>query len=650
MVSLFLLNKNVLYNSSEDSNLLKKLKTMKIKLVIITMLFSCLCNAQNYFDISIPTTNNERNSKCQYFLQMFQQKPKEIKFGIKRVGNKLFFEINNKQWANKLFKQSGDGIAIDVVSKNRYACDEEITPTQIKGHVIKPVYAKQLRRALKPYKNNFRAYVGTVPTNLAKDDLEFNILFLSNKVLCQYYTIYNLESYPWDLLDMGVYLDSLVYKRKAITTVKDKFIKKYKTLQFIIPFEKNKANYSPEDIKPLYDSLRLTDFNIKKINIKAYASVEGSLQRNKVLQEQRATSIAKALQSFQQPQIVTEISSSENWVEFLNDVKNTPYSNFINATKKQVKSKLVGNVVMALEPYLKNHRKAVIKLELDKIDKYKDMPVTKLVTLFNENIVNDNLDEAIAIQNSILEKIKLHFSPETLKKMDIPRQKKYLTLLTKNSMIKYLVNISQTLIVTNELEQLEKLDPANKRIKYNLAVLKFVIWRNNAKAINEKNFKNEILKLKKYGVSTLLIDRMLVNFQIVKAEKEMRKRNYKAKDIAVKYIENNYKKFDLSDYDYLSLAQFLTYYSNMDAAVNLLDNKARSITINEDLLFYYINLTIVNKKLTALPAYRTIMLNAITINKKRFCKLFNPSLNGGVTFQLLEDEYLKSSYCENCTN
>ena len=270
--------------------------------------------------------------------------------------------------------------------------------------------------------------------------------------------------------------------------------------------------------------------------------------------------------------------------------------------------------------------------------------------MFNESVLSDKLDKALIIQNSILDRVKEKKTLDVLATMEIPKQEKYILFLTKNSMIKYLIDMRQTLIVANELEQLEKFDAKNKRIKYNLAVLNFVIWRNNAKPVNEKTFISEILNLKKYGISQKLIDRMLVNFHIVKAEKEMRKANYKSKDLSVKFILNNYKKFKLSDYDYLSLAQFLTYYANMEKAVTLLDKKARSITVDENLLFYYLNLTIINPKFTETTEYRTIMLNAINMNKKRFCDLFTPSLEGGVTFQLLENSYLKSTYCENCIN
>ena len=130
----------------------------------------------------------------------------------------------------------------------------------------------------------------------------------------------------------------------------------------------------------------MTDFNIKTINIKAYSSVEGSLERNIELQEQRANSIVEALQSFQKPTIKTKVTSSENWVEFLNDVKNTKHADVASLSKNQIKSKLVGQLSKDLEPILRKHRKAVLELELEKIDKYKDMTAVELLSKFNSAI------------------------------------------------------------------------------------------------------------------------------------------------------------------------------------------------------------------------------------------------------------------------
>ena len=620
------------------------------KLVIIFALFlSSFIHSQNNLGFSLPTTNAERNQKCNYFSNAFKEKPKEVGFNIRREGNKLFFSTNDKKWWSTVFKKSGDGIAIDLVSKSRYACDKELKVSQIKGTVLRPVFAQKLMRGFKATatSKSVQTFVGTIPDELLKEELEFNILFLSNKMLCRYQTIYNLESYPWELLDMGVYLDSLAYKDKKIRS-SDSFITKYKTLKFSIPFEKNKAEYSSEDIKPLYDSLRLTDFNIKKIQIKAYASIEGSLKRNLELQEKRANSIVKSLQTFQKSNIVTEVSSSENWVEFLNDVSKTKYKNFAKLSKQSIKQKVVGTISKALEKYLKNHRKAVITLELEKKDKYKNMSKEMLVGVFNNLILKEDIKEALVVQNSIFEKLKDENSPDLLRELNVPKQIKFIPILNKNSIFKYLLNVSYAKIAFDELKNLETLDPKSKNIKYNLVVVKFVIWKNNWQKIAENDFKREILKLKAYGITQNLIDRMLVNFHIVKAEKNRRQRKYDAKDASVAFIVNTYKNFNLSNYDYLSLAQFLTYYSNTVEAKEVLEDKVRTITVDEDLLFYYLNLTIINDNAVASQYYRTIMLNAITMNKERFCGLFNPSLEKGVTFQLLKNNYLKDTYCENC--
>jgi hypothetical protein len=314
--------------------------------------------------------------RCQRCIEVFNQKPKEVKFSVKKdsIGN-LFFEVTDKEWFNLLFKNELDGIALDIVSKEKYDCSiRHIEETDIKGKLLKPVYTKELEEGLFAYDDTrFRVKIGKLLEEDLNKELEFNILFLNNNNLCNYYTIFDLDSYNWGLLDMGMFLDSITYQTKLGKALDEQnYSLKYKNLKFIVPFKKNIAVYSQKDIKPLYDSLKLTDYNIKTINIRAYSSVEGSLERNIELQEQRANSIAKALQTFQEPTIVTEIFTSENWVEFLNDVSESNYAYLAELSKSQIKGKLRGNTATKLEPILKNHRKAVITLQLEKKDRYKD--------------------------------------------------------------------------------------------------------------------------------------------------------------------------------------------------------------------------------------------------------------------------------------
>ncbi len=628
-----------------------KTKNLLITFVLLILNSSSLFS-QNTFDIVFP--NNDRNQKCQQCIQIFSKKPKEVHFSIKREGTNLYFQVNDKKWFNLLFKNPGDGLAVDVVVRDRYKCEyETINNTQIRGLLLKPIYTQKLKSGLKSMEENvYKVHVGRIPEAFINDKLEYNILFLSNKNLCNYYWVYNLESYPWELLDMGMYLDSLTYNPKEIKpSGKDGYTIRNKTLKFKIPFEKNKAEYSQEDIRPIYDSLRLTDFNIKTINIKAYSSVEGSLERNIELQEQRVNSIVKALQAFQKPTIKTYVSSSENWVEFLNDIQGTNYENLTSLSKEETKVKLKGSLSKALEPILQKHRKAVLELELEKKDKYTNMLTNDLLSKFNTAISEGQLDEANKIQNSIFEKMKKkEISPEFLRKMNIPKQVKFAKIFNKNSAYRYMLNVREAVIVYNELIELEKLVPKNAEVKYNLVAIKLKLWHFKWKEIDENKLKNQIKALKTYGIDNSLISRMMVNFHIIKAEELMKKRDYDNKDKSVNYINANYKNFPMSNYDYLSLAQFFTYYANINMAVKLLDEKVKSIDIDENLLFYYLNLTLVDINSTNDSNYRTIMLNAINMNKSRYCKLFNSIEKGGVTFQLLEYEYLRNTFCEDCNN
>ena len=620
--------------------------------VISFIIFHLTLTAQTKYTIVFP--GNDRDVVCQQCTQTFAQKPKEVQFSVVRENDNLYFQVNDKAWFNQLFKNPTDGIAVDVVSKERYGCLEiRLGNPQIKGELLKPIYTTNLKNGLKPYANQlFRVFVGKIPNTLINKELEFNILFLTNNNLCRYNTIYHLESYPWDLLDMGMYLDSLTYNPKKVKPIMDEgFVMKYKTLKFKIPFKKNKSEYSQQDIKPIYDSLRLTDYNIKTIKIKAYSSVEGSVERNLELQQQRANSIVAALQSFQKPTIKTDVSSSENWVEFLNDIKGTPHDNFKNLTKKEIKVKLDANLSNALEPILKHHRKALLELELEKKDTYKNMAPDVLLAQFHTAITSQELEKAMEIQNSIFEKIKeKEITPDFLRKMEIPKQSKFVKIFNKNAAFRSMQDVRQSLIVYNELLELEKLAPNNGEVKYNIAAIKIILWRNKAVEVEPNKLISQINALKNYKIDASLIDRMLVNTHIIKAETLMQQRDYANKDKSVAFINSTYKNFPLSDYDYLSLAQFFSYYTNTDLSVKLLENKAKSIDIDEDLLFYYLNLTLIDKQLTQDENYRTIMLNAININKARFCKLFNSIDTGGVTFQLLEDDYLSDTYCENCKN
>lgn len=627
---------------------------MKVKHLfsLVCLLFLKLSFSQNTYDIVFP--GKDEDEKCKTCFQTFNQKPEDVEFSIVREKSNLYFQVNDLDWFNRLFKNAGDGLAVDIVVKDKYDCEIESVPIkEIRGFLLKPLYSGALKKKLEKTSDNiYQVNLGTIPKNLLNEEIEYNILFLSNKNLCRYYVIYDLKSYDWDLLDMGMYLDVLSFNPKRIQSSDDQsYFVRDQTLKFIVPFKRNQTTYSKADIKPIYESLRLTDFNIKSIKIKAYASIEGIVTRNKVLQEKRANSIVKALQEFQGPTIKTDVSSSENWVEFFNDIEGTKYEYLKPLTQDEIREEIAGSLSREMEPILKNHRKAVVELELKMKDKYSTLALDELLVKFNKEITKKNIEVAKDVQNSIFERIKRH--PKGLSfldKMEIPNQKEFADILNKNAAFKYMIDYTYALITYNELQELEKQAPNSAAIKYNLTSVRIKLLYWDAANVQKTDLNTQIIALKKYGIPDADISRMLVNFHIILSEYFLLQGDHSSKDNSVAYVNSNYKKFESSNNDYLNLAQYFNKYGNPNMAVDLLDSKSKTIDIDEDLLFYYLNLTLINKELTKEKSYRTIMLNAINVNKERYCKLFSSVNKGGVTFQLLENAFLRKTYCENCNN
>lgn len=165
--------------------------------------------------------------------------------------------------------------------------------------------------------------------------------------------------------------------------------------------------------------------------------------------------------------------------------------------------------------------------------------------------------------------------------------------------------------------------------------------------MNADAFLREINALKYLHVPEPLIRRMQVNHRIILAEHHMREGRYAQKDEDLKFVEANYLRLTLTDKDLLSLAQYFASYGDYAKARALIEPRLLRINVSEDLLFYYLNLTLTDAATTAEPAYRKVMLNAINSDRHRFCDLFEP-FGKGITFQLVDDPYLKKIWCEEC--
>ncbi len=589
-------------------------------------------------------------------MELMSNKPEEIGMGFQVDESKnVYFVFSDEKYFDLLFTQPFDGIAVDVIVRDQYNCGYDKKPSTApwlyKGYLSKPLFLADIKANKKVNEDGYvYVKVMTLPKALQNKEVEYNLILLKNRYLCWYNTFYNLASEHWGLLNMGMYMDTLTEE-----TLKENSHALGKRLKLQVPFAKDKYEYAAKDIKPFYDSLNLSKYDILSITIRAYSSVEGSTERNLELQQNRATSIIKALQTLQSVKIDSikkEIIPGENWVEFYEDIVDNKFSYLSSLSKDEIKQKLNSDkaLCVSLEPILKRHRKAVILLELVPKRKYKDQDSEKLKASFDQSLADKNISEALALQQEIFRRVFYHEVPENyLDRLEVPEQIDYGLIKNNFAAYKYQENIMDLFETLKQLRRLQDLMPNDHHIHYNICALQLQGWLSSDIVVDPAQLLNDILALNKMPVDKRLVKRLLINYHILNSASLMSKRKYAEKDKSLKYIYDNYAFLNLSDSDVLSLVQYFVQYGHSDWAKQFLVHIVKKIDANEDLLFYYINLTISNEEETSSKDYRAIMLNAINRNQKRYCTLFKSnSTEGGITFQLLENAYLKKTYCENC--
>jgi hypothetical protein len=596
------------------------------------------------------------HSLCQECEARIAAQPREVLFGIHILDNEIYFSMTSTEWFNKLFTADSDGLTVDIVSKDQFECDQPaINPVRLpRGTFLPPVLLPELKKRIEPRPDggvNIR--LGSVPPALRGKEIEGNLVIVRNKMICSYNAFTNLDRSLWGLLDMGLYADSLINLDEALLRSEDgpQYLLYTKKIVVNVPFLKGKSTYSPADIKPLYDSLHLEGFSIKKIGIRAFSSVDGAYETNQRLQAQRAESIIKAIESYQKKKFLTEVQTSENWLEFMRDIARSPHAYLGAMDQEAIRGRLKPNEKLtdSLEQILSRHRKAVVTIYLDYKNPADDISKQEIITRFKEAIAGKDTKKAAAIQRSVFERIRDNQLPENyLDLLEIPLEKDFISILQNREAYKYLLSQAGETEAIENLKQLEKLDPSNGKIKYNLYALQLRLWQYDPETLDRDQFISLIKKLPAYGIPDNLVRRMVINYNIIACEFYMKTGNYAMKDKALLEIKQHYLDKSFTDADLLSLAKYFCYYSALVWADEMIAPRMDKLDVNEDLLFFYINLSFFTGKDFQSAAFNDMLLNATGIDNQRFCRLFNAIDLGGISMQVLLDPFWKKKYCDHC--
>lgn len=624
------------------------MKGLFTSILLLSIALTSLAQSKPLYNMKDP--GDDKIKKCQEYFEVDANLPPEVQYSIAEYEGVLYLLFNSRKHLDKIFDHRGDGFAIDIIKREQYPCgvpNEHSDSWAHKGRLMAPIYQEAIKSRAQMDKNNVVVIrYGPLPPDIDPKAVEYNLLIVQKNWLCDSRFFFKVDYDTWSLLESGLYRDSL-------TDTSNKFGEVQKTLNFTVPFQKDQTAFDKASVKPIYDTLNLTDYYIKRISIEAFSSIEGPLDRNIKLQEGRAKSMVEALKSYQNKSIASEIKALENWEEFHKDIQGSEFAYMGKMNKAEVKAKLAGNGLLleAIEPLLGKHRKALVTIVLEKRINPENNSAEMLKSLFAQSLEKENLDEALYLQQLIFEKIgKKDLSESFISELAIPQSNKFFSLHNNEAVFITNQNSDNLSKGIESFERLLEFLPNNQKLQYNLTTLKMQQWAVSEEFTKRGEMLSLISQLERGRLAPALLRTLKINYSIVLTKYLNTERDYVAKNKSLRSIYNTYRREVLNDSDLLRLAKYMAYYSRFDWAYTLLKTRVLEEDASTDLLYYYLNLSITDPRKTRRREYKSIINRAIEQDNKRFCDLFGAKSQGGITFQLLDDPNLKSTYCEVCDN
>lgn len=617
-------------------------------LCILCLGFLSACQIEKIQNLKRPA--DKELNKCKRYTEFERDFPIEEEYTVSYHNGMLYLSLSHADNIDKLFQKRTDGFAVDIIRKEQYDCNGPNSLDDSWAHngtLLPPLFKKDFPKArrngagvLIPYRK--------LPKGFNPADVEYNLVIAHKKWKCDYISYTSLKRSNWSLLPTGLYRDSIP---PNTGTISERFSK---TTSFTVFFEKDQSTYDSTLLKPFYDTLNLTDYKITNIRIDAFASVEGNTARNKRLLKERAQRMFKAMQAYQTEKVELTVTTQENWTDFADDVKDTPFAQLAELPRPEVKELLNTDkaLLQRLQGILELHRKAHITVGLEKRYTVETDDPEILRKYFRKRLDEKKLNEALFIQNAVFKKIQDQKLPEDfLDKLEVPESIGNLPLLNNNIIFRYEQDIKGATETLDSFLKLLELRPNSPKIQFNVIALKTRLWSVSKNIRFGRDIQARIDLLKNSTISPKLISRLEINYLILLTDFYHNDRQYKRKNASLSKILPAYESSGLTEEEVLGLAHYLVYYSRYRDAKNLLRPHVRKEAVSSDILFTYLGYTLVKADpLLRDSDFLRLLERAVVRDRDRFCKLFAPLPRGGLTFQLLDNALLKSRFCDVCSN
>lgn len=566
---------------------------------------------------------------------------------------KVYLTYNNIKMLKRLLKKSSDGLAVDIIQKDQYSKEDyNIMDNGVrnKGVMLKVVkkdklFAKNLIKPENPKKKNqkvnkLKVEMGTFPP-MIKGPYEMNLLIVQDGFVCK--TV--LRSYTEYVDQESNTPVEMLLMPETNEAIQPPFEPRSESslLTFTIPFEKNKFEFKKEDVQPFIDALQEPDFIIDGLYIYAYSSIEGDSMANSKLQRKRAESVVKVLQQGQQNKINPTIMTNDSWGLFVLEMEDGKYDHLTKMTKGEAIKTInkTKGLTEELEPFLAKERFAQIVMDVTyDISGSKEEKFS--VVQFNRAVKGGNMRQAYRIMDYIAHKVQdKKYAEESLEKMQIPNESKFLGLLMNKIYYQYLLNGK---VVHDEeyngVMELLKMDAGNPIIQYNSLFCKIQYDSTIGDKTAQAEMQLKIDDLYKTTLQKKIIDGLNIEwqFKIMDAIDTLEGAEAQ-REACIDKIKSFYDFKNATWQNAVKLAYAFARAKDFKFAANILEPYLGQK--QDKVLYAYVSIASHVPEKFFSHKFSNALNEIKTKNKDKYCKLFGEPF---MSFQVLDNPAIKKEY------
>ena len=561
--------------------------------------------------------------KCSKFLERFPSVPQLFSDVIKIKGNEVYFEYHSLPFVEEPLSDASDAVAIDWVDQRQYKCDRgvQLFPGSIaKGYLQKPLKKSYLLgQNLADSIGELHVKLGEVPSFYSKATTEPNLILVKDGVHCATVPFNKIESKKTE----QVPIEFAVAGESAATEFQWK-----DSIQFNIPLFPNG-----------WDSLNKAKLELEKINF-TIASSNLVLQVSPIHQESLQTTEDEALnktlvawdslQSFIENtyyQLEMAELNEEEKIEFLKE-----------AQKEDEKLKTFLHRLNELQYAVKGEAKVELKAE-----------TAEQLNLYRFFLENNQIEPALFVQSKLLNKVRAgELSAKELPQADPGQKSNTLAVINNQIVLESIMgakNYGGNPIYLAFFE-LYLINKRHSEVAFNYNVAKLEYWSNNQAEIRDmEGWLSDFRKIPSDQITPEKYARAMMNYSLLAVDYFYDKGDFDKRRKSFTELMKWQAKGNLNSNEKLNLAKMLCYQDQFSYAIQLLKSEVQGEKVDQETLFYFLQIAIYDKAQVTDSQYVDLMEKASKLYPSVFCQFFTTKVNGK---QSLENVQLKNLYCTTC--